>query len=74
MPVTASATTHASGRRGGPVTFVLSGGSARGAIQVGMLAALYAHGIAPRPDHRILGGRVQCGFHRIPPRNTGGHR
>jgi len=34
-------------RRGGPVAFVLSGGASLGAVQVGMLRALYERGIVP---------------------------
>jgi NTE family protein len=34
-------------RQGSPVAFVLSGGAALGAIQVGMLRALYERGIEP---------------------------
>jgi len=30
-----------------PVAFVMSGGAAHGAIQVGMLAALFARGVVP---------------------------
>jgi NTE family protein len=35
------------GRNLGPTAFVLSGGASLGAIQVGMLQALYERGIEP---------------------------
>lgn len=47
-----------------PFTFVLSGGASLGAIQVGMLEALYERGVAPDVIWQ-LGRRRQRGVHRV---------
>lgn len=51
-----------SDRGRGAVAFVLSGGAAHGAIQVGMLAALYKHGVAPDLITAASAGALNAAF------------
>lgn len=57
-----AAATATAKRRRGPVAFVLSGGAAHGAIQVGMLAALYERGIAPDLITATSAGALNAAF------------
>jgi NTE family protein len=57
-----AAATATAKRRPGAVAFVLSGGAAHGAIQVGMLAALYERGIAPDLITATSAGALNAAF------------
>ncbi len=59
-------------RRRGSVAFVLPGGGAHGAIQAGMLAALYEYGIAPDLITAASAGALNAAFiaSRPPTRET----
>ena len=45
--------------------FVLSGGAARGAVQVGMMEVLLEHGIVPRRTRRHLGRSAERRVHGL---------
>ena len=58
------------GRRGGPVAFVLSGGGSLGAVQVGMLRALYERGIVPDLLVATSAGAINAAFIASRPPNV----
>src|SRR3989441_2616889 len=57
-------------RRGGPVAFVLSGGGSLGAVQVGMVRALYERGIVPDLLVATSVGAVNAAFIASRPPNV----